>query len=530
MASSSKRSRHVLSIEKKLEIISRLEKGESGTNLAKIYDVGKATISDIKKNKDTILKFVSKLDSEDGSQKRKTMKGPKDEKLENAMFLWFIQRRSKGEPISGPLLCEKALVMNQKLGGPNDFKASTGWLKNFKSRHGIRELEIQGESLAGDAPAAEKFKQTFCDFVKNEGYCLDNIYNTDETGLNWRALPRKSLAAKQEAKAPGYKISKDRVTILVTANATGTHALPLLMIGKSKNPRCFKNVKCLPLTYKAQKSAWMTSSLFLEWYKDDFIPNVKAFRKRENKTGKVLLLMDNAPSHPEVDVMNSVDQDFQVMFLPPNVTALIQPMDQGVIYKMKCMYKKEILRRLLLAENEEEVVSFSKKLNLKECSYMVADAWNLLTKENLSRAWIKLLPPIIELEPFDDLEDLREIVDLGTNIPGFRGFGEEDAESWLANDDDPGFQIMDDNDIVAQVQENQEALTDEETAEDDSEGKPSGPSHEEALRALNTAMEWFDKQDESSPSQLLLLKRMRDLAAKKRQSSLIQKRINDFFI
>lgn len=66
----------------------------------------------------------------------------------------------------------------------------------------------------------------------------------------------------------------------------------------------------------------MTKSLFLEWYKDDFKLNVKAFGQRENKMEQVLLLMDNAPSHPEVDVLNGADKDFQVMFLPPNVTVL----------------------------------------------------------------------------------------------------------------------------------------------------------------------------------------------------------------
>ncbi|KAK9674976.1 hypothetical protein QE152_g40735 [Popillia japonica] len=36
--------------------------------------------------------------------------------------------------------------MNEKLGGSSVLKASTDWLKNFKSRHGIRKLEIQGGS------------------------------------------------------------------------------------------------------------------------------------------------------------------------------------------------------------------------------------------------------------------------------------------------------------------------------------------------------------------------------------------------
>jgi len=42
------------------------------------------------------------------------------------------------------------------------------------------------------------------------------------------------------------------------------------------------------------------------------------------------------------------------MFFPPNVTSLIQPMDQGVIKKFKRIYRKQMLRRLLLNEGTEE--------------------------------------------------------------------------------------------------------------------------------------------------------------------------------
>ncbi|GFS83491.1 jerky-like protein [Trichonephila clavipes] len=63
--------------------------------------------------------------------------------IDLALYLWFSQRRSK----SDPLLCEKALELNEKFDGSAYFKASTGWLKNFKPRHGIRELQIEGEIL-----------------------------------------------------------------------------------------------------------------------------------------------------------------------------------------------------------------------------------------------------------------------------------------------------------------------------------------------------------------------------------------------
>ncbi|GFV35504.1 jerky protein homolog-like [Trichonephila clavipes] len=122
MSSNSKRKRNVLNIETKLEILKCLVKGESVASLAQFYNVGKSTVSDIKKSRETILNFALKLDSEDGWKKRKTMREANDVVLDRALYLWFSQRRSKEDPTSGPLLCEKALELNEKLGGSADFK------------------------------------------------------------------------------------------------------------------------------------------------------------------------------------------------------------------------------------------------------------------------------------------------------------------------------------------------------------------------------------------------------------------------
>ena len=78
-------------------------------------------------------------------------------------------------------------------------------------------------------------------------------------------------------------------------------------------------------------------------------------------------------------------QEF-LMFLPPNITALVQPMDQSIIEKLKCMYKMETLHRVLLTEEEETIMlSFSKQLSLKDCCYMIADLWNMFTLGNLKK-------------------------------------------------------------------------------------------------------------------------------------------------
>ena len=107
-----------------------------------------------------------------------------------------------------------------------------------------------------------------------EGYSRDRIYNADETGLNWKALPDKILGSKTANSAPGHKVSKETVTELVSANASGSHALPLFVIGKAQKPRCFNNIFNLPVVYRGQKNAWINGDLFTKWFTKDFIPNV----------------------------------------------------------------------------------------------------------------------------------------------------------------------------------------------------------------------------------------------------------------
>ncbi|GFU60823.1 hypothetical protein TNCV_1807341 [Trichonephila clavipes] len=64
---------------------------------------------------------------------------------------------------------------------------------------------------------------------------------------------------------------------------------------------------------------------------------------------------------------------------------------------------------------------------------------------------------------------------------------------------------------------------DDETDEDEDNNNESSksPSNADAFSALETAMEWYEQQSECCPTQLLLLKRIRDLSAKKRTCTMV---------
>ncbi|KFD54085.1 hypothetical protein M513_05104 [Trichuris suis] len=126
MSTSSRRKRVVLSLEEKKEILQALERGVSGRSISEKYGIGTATVSDIKRKGRTILDYSEKWAQEGGCSNRKMMRTPKLEEVKEALHVWFVQKRGAGIPMTGPLLCEKALEFNWRLGADPDFKASHG--------------------------------------------------------------------------------------------------------------------------------------------------------------------------------------------------------------------------------------------------------------------------------------------------------------------------------------------------------------------------------------------------------------------
>ena len=86
---STKRKRAVLSIEDKHINFLRLDKGDKGTNLVQEFGISKQQISDIRKNKDKILKCTNSI-KKVKDLKRKSLKLADDEQLDKALYICFI--------------------------------------------------------------------------------------------------------------------------------------------------------------------------------------------------------------------------------------------------------------------------------------------------------------------------------------------------------------------------------------------------------------------------------------------------------
>lgn len=504
-----KRKHKTLTIEVKSVILNRLESGESSAKLAREYNIGKSTISDLKIKKNQIVDFLASTLK--GSGKRQTLKCSDNPAVESAIYTWFIQEKNRNTPLNGDIICEKAKFFYKQITQKDDFKASVGWLDKFKKRHGIRQICVNRKKPSSDTTAVKPFQDFLLKKVLELNLNPDQIYNADESGLFWKAFPDKTIAHGEEDSAASQNISKERITFMPCANSTGSHKLKLLVFGNVANPREFKN-RLIPVDYKGQRKAWLTKDLFTDWFFHQFVPAVKIKMRDLKLPPKALLLLINAPGYPKCTNLITEDGKITALFLPPDYTLLMKPMYQDVIQAVKLAYRKKLLLKII--GEEDSIISILKKINLLDLVYDLAECWEMVTPNIIKKSWQKVLPTQCEFtkglyvdfgtehaheDILPSIHQLRTLnLEYDINDPG--------VHAWVTGND-----VEESSEIITADEFVQNALRDDEIKTEEEEQKPNTVKHKDAISCLNTCLEWsFENNVE--PHQITLLRQLRDKA------------------
>lgn len=539
-----KRKRMALTVAQKLELIRKLEKGASVTSVCEEYGVAKQTVSDIRKSKDKLVEYSAKYCVDASASKsgkgapRKNVRTGKDAALDAAVMKWYVQQRSVGMNVRGIEILAAARKLAQKMEIEN-FRGSDGWLWRFRNRHGLFNATVRGEAGDADTASIEPFRIKLDKLIQDEHLSYSQVYNGDETGFFWRSMPKNSQMRKGEETVKGKKSSKERLSVLVCANASGTHRLKLAVVGKSKAPRALRAIiSDLPVHYFASAKAWFTSAIFLEWFKKYFVPAVREYQIHSLKIApedvKALLILDNAPAHPSESVLVSDDGRIRVMFMPPNTTSVIQPMDQGIISALKRRYITRYLDEVLVVLQEDDeaedtrgarTLANIKAYSIRSALYNFAYSWDAMKVSTLANCWKKLLQDKDIEANFEgfEAEDIHRLLQRG----GETGPSVDDVRDWLEEqEDDPGYQVMTEDDIVASVTNPEE--------ENSSEDEDEVPVKKVKLSTLRTYIDalldytTYSTIPETS-SHYGSLRMLRELIIKEQHQGGRQTKVTNFF-
>lgn len=207
--SNGKRKHVVVSLEKKLDALRRLDRGEPMRRVANELGVGGATVWDWRKKRKELEEWCSQRSMGNSSAiaLRKTMRKGDFEKTSEALFEWFLEMREKGISVSGPTLQSKALELHKNFNEGDEFTASSGWLERWKKRYGIagKKLNITLETFPADTREIADFASEVVEpMAEEQNLSMDENYGCDETVANSDTPPEESPLTIEENSSVEY--------------------------------------------------------------------------------------------------------------------------------------------------------------------------------------------------------------------------------------------------------------------------------------------------------------------------------------
>ena len=228
-------------------------------------------------------------------------------------------------------------------------------------------------------------------------YSRECIWNVDETAVYFDEEPGLIITesgSKKSARVMGLKRSQ-RASVLLAISAAGGMLMPLIIFQGERGGQVEEEMHPDGVYVTVQKNAWMDGNV----WQDSVISGVWGDFVSSQYPDALALYVDNLKCHTsDRSIEGFADWGTEVVPLPKNTTAVLQPLDVGIMGPFKKKLRAFALQDDIAGFREAEVPLRDHLIALKKrpawvkrqlVVTRVLKAWKGISAETIRRAWEK---------------------------------------------------------------------------------------------------------------------------------------------
>lgn len=264
------------------------------------------------------------------------------------------------------------------------------YLRNFIRVEGgsRRKVTKQGGkklSIAERKRYTDTFVLRLAYLVKRHGLKKEDVFNFDETALRYNeddgmVIGPKGAKHVEAESSENNSCSKECLTFIPMVSCAGdklepalifkgtrglTRSIPGYRDGFTKWNELYGEGK---ICFMQNQGKWTTNETMKQWFEGYIIPRIKKDKERRRDAGeevspKYVVVLDGVSTHclttkdneeSWITYLQREDKDLILLWLPPNTTGDLQPLDVNFNRPFKAKYREELYKIKLLSGQEDD--------------------------------------------------------------------------------------------------------------------------------------------------------------------------------
>ncbi|XP_043577980.1 tigger transposable element-derived protein 4-like [Bombus pyrosoma] len=271
--------------------------------------------------------------------------------VKEQLFEWACKKYAMNSPLDRRLLREKALEL-ARISGSNGFKCSDRWLTTF-----LKEYGFSTDLISQPGPMFTDYRD-WIDLMRSTivKYRHKDLFHADELTMYSDVLP-SGIPCNGVKDPRAIDSSRNRVTVLMSCNSSGTTKLPLFVCG----PYASK-ITAKEHVYNHSDDSCIGDEFFRSW-----LSNVNDRMVESNR--KILLFLQRGRARA---LKNFVASNVQLVYFPEDLPAFLRPLRRDVFHYVKMVFRRRYAERLK---------RYTMKWNVDDILASLIEAWESIPRE-----------------------------------------------------------------------------------------------------------------------------------------------------